>query len=81
MDRMQKLMGGKRPRQAIAHFLTQAEWDAPELLRQTALDRLRELGLKRGETVYLMAQMLRDENALEVLDRIHAELPELRRAV
>jgi heavy metal efflux system protein len=29
----------------------------------------------RGETVYLMAQMLRDQNALEVLDRIHARLP------
>jgi len=54
LDRMQKLMGGKRTRQAIAHFLTQAEWDAPELLRQTALDRLRELGLARGETVYLI---------------------------
>ena len=54
LDRMQKLMGGKRTRQAIAHFLTQAEWDAPELLRQMAMDRLRELGLSRGETVYLI---------------------------
>lgn len=54
LDRMQKLMGGKRTRQAIAHFLTQAEWDAPELLQQTAMDRLRELGLSRGETVYLI---------------------------
>lgn len=54
LDRMQKLMGGKRTRQAMAHFLTKAEWDAPELLRQTALDRLRELGLSRGETVYLI---------------------------
>jgi cobalt-zinc-cadmium resistance protein CzcA len=32
----------------------------------------------RGETVYLMAQMLRDENALEVLDGIHATLPAVR---
>ncbi len=54
LDRMQKLMGGKRTRQAMAHFLTKAEWDAPELLRQTALDRVRELGLSRGETVYLI---------------------------
>jgi cobalt-zinc-cadmium resistance protein CzcA len=35
----------------------------------------------RGETVYLMAQMLRDQNALELLDRIHARMPELRAAL
>lgn len=34
-----------------------------------------------GETVYLMAQMLRDENALEVLDRIHATLPSIKSAL
>src|SRR5690606_10569730 len=32
----------------------------------------------RGETVYVMLQMLRDENALEVLDRVHAALPSVR---
>ena len=41
-----------RTRQAISHFLTRAEWDAPELLRQAALDKLRELGWKAGETLY-----------------------------
>ncbi|MFT3923765.1 MAG: CusA/CzcA family heavy metal efflux RND transporter [Myxococcales bacterium] len=35
----------------------------------------------RGETVYLMAQMLRDENALEVLERVHARMPEVRAAL
>ncbi len=35
----------------------------------------------RGETVYLMAQMLRDENALEVLDRVHAQMPHVRGAL
>jgi len=35
----------------------------------------------RGETVYLMAQMLRDENALEVLDRIHATMPAVQSAL
>lgn len=54
LDGMQKLFRNRRTRQAISHFLTQAEWDAPEVLRQTALDRLKELGCRRGETVYLI---------------------------
>ncbi len=32
----------------------------------------------RGETLYLMAQMLRDANALEVMQRIHEALPKVR---
>ncbi|MDP1824375.1 MAG: CusA/CzcA family heavy metal efflux RND transporter [Archangium sp.] len=32
----------------------------------------------RGETLYLMAQMLRDANALEVMGRIHKAMPEVR---
>jgi heavy metal efflux system protein len=35
----------------------------------------------RGETVYLMAQMLRDENALEVVERLHARMPDVRAAL
>ncbi|AKT43074.1 efflux RND transporter permease subunit [Chondromyces crocatus] len=35
----------------------------------------------RGEVVYVMAQMLRGDNALEVMDRIHARLPEVRTAL
>ena len=46
--------GESRTRQAISHFLTQAEWDAPEILRQTALDTLRQLGWKRGDTLYVI---------------------------
>jgi hypothetical protein len=34
--------------------LTQAEWDAPEILRQTALDTLRQLGWKAGDTLYVL---------------------------
>ncbi|HWV38062.1 MAG TPA: CusA/CzcA family heavy metal efflux RND transporter [Vulgatibacter sp.] len=34
-----------------------------------------------GELVYVMALMLRDENALAVMDRIHGVIPDLRRAV
>lgn len=35
----------------------------------------------RGETVYLMAQMLRDENALEVLSRVHEKMPLVKAAL
>ena len=43
-----------RTRQAISHFLTQAQWNAPEILRQTALDTLRQLGWKAGDTLYVI---------------------------
>jgi cobalt-zinc-cadmium resistance protein CzcA len=33
----------------------------------------------QGETLYLMAQMLRDANALEVMDRLHARMPQVQR--
>ena len=46
--------GERRTRQAISHFLTRAEWDAPEVLRQTALDTLRQLGWKAGDTLYVI---------------------------
>jgi SRSO17 transposase len=46
--------GESRTRQAISHFLTQAEWNAPEILRQTALDTLRQLGWKAGDTLYVI---------------------------
>lgn len=51
---MPKLFRRARTRQAIAFFLTKAQWDAPELLQQTALDRLQELGYRPGDTVYLV---------------------------
>jgi heavy metal efflux system protein len=35
----------------------------------------------QGETLYLMAQMLRDANALEVMDRLHARMPEVRKVL
>jgi cobalt-zinc-cadmium resistance protein CzcA len=38
-------------------------------------------GNGRGEVVYLMAQMLRGDNALEVMERLKARLPEMKRAL
>src|SRR5678816_2550740 len=35
----------------------------------------------KGETVYVMAQMLRGENALDVMGRLKARMAEVRRAV
>jgi hypothetical protein len=54
LSRCQEVSGNHRPRQAISFFLTQADWDAPELLRQKALDTLRELGWRAGELVHLI---------------------------
>jgi SRSO17 transposase len=45
---------GRRSRQAISNFLTLGEWDAPEMLQQTALDQLQALGFRPGDTVYLV---------------------------
>jgi SRSO17 transposase len=44
----------RRSRQAISNFLTLADWNAPELLQQTALDQLQRLGFRPGDTVYLL---------------------------
>ncbi|MCA9545607.1 MAG: CusA/CzcA family heavy metal efflux RND transporter, partial [Myxococcales bacterium] len=35
----------------------------------------------RGETVYVMVQMLRDANAREVMGRLHARLPDVKRVL
>ncbi|MCB9702209.1 MAG: efflux RND transporter permease subunit [Myxococcales bacterium] len=35
----------------------------------------------RGEVVYVMVQMLRDENALDLMGRLHARMPEVRQAL
>ena len=52
--RIEDLTGQERTRQAISHFLTRAQWDAPQLLWQTALDTLRQLGFRSGDRLYLL---------------------------
>jgi len=44
---------GRRTRQAISHFLEEDLWDGVSLLRQKALDTLRKLGWRTGDTVYV----------------------------
>lgn len=67
-----------RSRQAIAFFLTKAHWDAPEVLRQTALDTLKKLGWRPGQTVYLAVddtQKRKRGKCMDAVSRIflHAE--------
>jgi hypothetical protein len=52
--RIGKLCKDRRTRQAISHFLTEAQWEAPEVLRQTALQTLKDLGCGPGDTAYIV---------------------------
>ncbi|HEX2066082.1 MAG TPA: transposase [Candidatus Thermoplasmatota archaeon] len=54
IQRLRDLLGGYRTRQAIASFLNHATWNAPGLLRETALDTLQRLGYRPGDTVYVV---------------------------
>ncbi len=54
LKRIEGLTNKERTRQAISYFLTQAQWDAPELLWQTALDRLTQLGFRPGDPLYFV---------------------------
>jgi|1186.fasta_scaffold28284_2 hypothetical protein len=54
IQRLRDLNGGYCTRQAIAYFLNQATWEAPEALRQTALATLTQLGYRPGDLIYLL---------------------------
>ena len=54
LSKIEKATGRRRSRQAISHFLSQAEWDAPELLRKHAQDALRKLGWRAGDTLHVI---------------------------
>ncbi|MCL2743384.1 MAG: transposase [Planctomycetaceae bacterium] len=75
---MTKLFGSRRTRQAVAHFLTQAEWNAPELLYENALDTLRNLGWTSNETLYLVLDDTQKQKRGKQMDAVskiflHAE--------
>ena len=44
----------RRTRQALSLFLTQAQWEAPEILLDSALTTLRRLGWQAGDSVYVV---------------------------
>jgi SRSO17 transposase len=54
LQRLRDLTGSYCTRQALAYFLNRAAWDAPEVLRQTALDTLAQLGYRPGDTLYVL---------------------------
>jgi len=75
---MTKLFGDRRTRQAIAHFLTEAEWDAPAILLDNALSVLRQLGWSKGEQLYLVVDDTQKQKRAKQMDAVskiflHAE--------
>ena len=54
LQRIEDLTDKQRTRQAVSHFLTRAEWNAPELLWQSALATLQQLGFRAGDQLYLI---------------------------
>jgi SRSO17 transposase len=54
LQRIEKMLGKHRTRQAIAYFLNHALWNAPRLLRQTALETLQRLHYRPGELIYVL---------------------------
>jgi SRSO17 transposase len=78
LKRIEELLGKRRTRQALAHFLTKAQWDAPELLRQTALDTLKQMGYRAGDTLYLVLDDTQKRKRGKLMDAVskiflHAE--------
>jgi SRSO17 transposase len=78
LSKFTKLFGSRRTRQAISHFLSEAEWDAPELLLENALSMLRKLGWKSGHTVYLVVDDTQKAKRAKHMDAVskiflHAE--------
>ena len=78
LKRIEELTGHERTRQAISHFLTQAEWDAPQLLWQTALDRLEQMHFHSSDLLYLVlddTQKRKRGKQMEAVSKIflHAE--------
>ena len=78
LRRMEGLFHNRRSRQAISFFLTRAQWDAPELLRESALETLLKLGWQPGETIYLAIDDTQKEKRAKKMDAVskiflHAE--------
>ena len=78
LSKLTKLYENRRTRQAISHFLTKAEWDAPELLLTNAHAMLRQLGWKAGDTLYLIVDDTQKKKRAKKMDAtskmfLHAE--------
>ena len=65
-----KLFSGRRTRQAISHFLTRAEWNAPEILLENSLSVLRRLGWKAGDMLYLVLDDTQTQKRAKKMDAV-----------
>jgi len=54
LSKFEDATNDRRSRQAISNFLTLADWNAPQVLDQTAMDELKRLGLRPGDVLYLV---------------------------
>ncbi len=54
LSKFEEATNDRRSRQAISNFLTLADWNAPQLLQETALDELHRLGCQPGDSLYLV---------------------------
>ena len=78
LSKMTKLYDNRRTRQAIAHFLSVAEWNAPELLLNNAFTVLKQLGWNAGETLFLVLDDTQKQKRGKKMDAVskiflHAE--------
>ena len=78
LQNINRLCQRERTRQAIAFFLNHTHFNAPEVLRQTALDRLNEMGYQLGHTVYLLLDDTQKQKRGKKMDAVakiflHAE--------
>jgi SRSO17 transposase len=78
LSKFEKATGKRRSRQALSHFLTRAEWDAPELLQQSAADTLRQLGWRAGDLLYIILDDTQKRKRAKRMDAVrklflHAE--------
>ncbi len=68
----------RRTRQALSLFLTEAQWDAPEILLDSALTTLRRLGWQAGDSAYVViddTQKKKRDKKMDAVSKIflHAE--------
>ena len=78
LSKITKLFGDRRTRQAISHFLTEAQWNAPELLLEKAFDTLKQLGWTPDQTLYLLLDDTQKQKRGKKMDAVskiflHAE--------
>lgn len=78
LSKTTKLFGGRRTRQAIAHFLTEAQWNAPELLLENAYSVLKQLGWTSGQPLSLLVDDTQKQKRAKKMDAVskiflHAE--------